>query len=276
MYFSFMKRVMCGWVLFFAYLTANAQFPSMQWPLETATGYTLYPTVFSQLSNPSSLVNLPSAELGLLVEKRFLLRELSMVKAAVAIPVESGAWSMAASFKGSHLFSESGLRLSYARRVTGSMTMGCTLEYVMMRTAGYRNITSPRVHFHLLVFPSDKISAGFYLQNPIPGLLRKATDYLPAPTYSVGVGYDGSEFFSLSFALSKEAQLPLDASMQLRYRPTREFQASLVLLPLSGSIRIGAGWRKNKWGTEVFAAYHARLGLSPALQFVYMMPGKEE
>src|SRR5205814_3599184 len=98
--------------------------------------------VFSFHANQAALAQLNNVAVGIYGEKRFLLNELGLYDAAVAVPTSSGNFGIDARYYGFADYNESQVGLAYARSLGSKVDVGIQFNYYSVRVTGYGNASS--------------------------------------------------------------------------------------------------------------------------------------
>jgi hypothetical protein len=232
--------------------------------------------VFSFHANQAALAKINSISAGIYSENRFLLKELSLYNAAVAIPTHSGNFGFNAGYFGFADYNETQLGLAYARNLGAKVDVGVQFNYYAIRVAGYGN--APAVNFEIgtILHLTGKLSAGVHVYNPVAGKWGVNEEEKLASVYSAGLGYEASENFFISIEIEKEEDKPVNvnAGLQYKFLPQILARAGLSAATSSMYTGIGFGWRSIR--LDATASYHPQLGITPGLLLIFGLNKKEE
>src|SRR5438045_1084491 len=134
-------------IVLFSYLPVIGLSQAVRSPMSSAyTGPGAYSNnhidVFSFHANQAALAKLNNISAGIYGEKRFLLNELGLYDAAIAIPTSSGNFGIDARYYGFADYNESQIGLAYARSLGNKVDVGVQFNYYNIRVAGYGNASS--------------------------------------------------------------------------------------------------------------------------------------
>ncbi|MGD1845311.1 MAG: hypothetical protein ACFB10_07955 [Salibacteraceae bacterium] len=223
--------------------------------------------------NQAGLAWLKRPEVGIYYENRFLVRELGLRGALVAVPVGAGVFGLEVQNFGYSLYRESKYGLSYARKLSPKVAIGVQLNYQRTRIAenyGSNGILTGEVGVRVKVTP--EWTMGAHVFNPsrsrfadfdnerVPTILRIGTDYR----------------FSEKVMLAIETEKDLDQKPVVKVGA--EYQILEVMFIRAGigsnpyRNSFGFGFKFNEVTIDLSAAYHEVLGYSPQASLSYRIP----
>lgn len=231
--------------------------------------------VFSFTSNQASLARLKNANAGVFGEKRFLLQELSLYQAAVALPTTSGNFGFNAEYYGFSDYNESQMGLAYARKLGEKVDVGVQFNYHTVLISGYGNASAVNFEMGTVLHLTDQLHAGVHVYNPVGGKLGKNQEEKLASVYTVGFGYDASEKFFVSTEIEKEEDQPVNVNAGIQYKFLPQLMARAGIASATSQAYFGAGLFLKSFRLDVTAAYHQQLGITPGLLLVFNFNAKE-
>ncbi len=217
--------------------------------------------------NPALLAFNESLSAGFSYENRFNIRQLGTRTAALAIP--SGKASLGALYShfGYSEFSRSMSALACGLRIGEKMSAGIQLDYFMENCPGdYENHHTITFEAGLFFRPSENISAGIHLFNPLPDSWRKST--IPA-AIRAGAGIE------LSRVLFAGAEAEISTGSVLIFRTGLEYEVKEKLLLRAGfssegtSFTFGLGYLFKQVKIDLGFASHEKLGITSSASLVF-------
>ncbi len=231
--------------------------------------------VFSFHSNQAALARMNHISAGVYGEKRFLLNELGLYDAAVAVPTSSGNFGFDARYYGFSDYNESQLGLAYARSLGSKVDVGVQFNYYDVRVAGYGNASTVNFEIGTILHLTDNLNAGLHAYNLIAGKLGKDEDEKLASIYSAGIGYEASEKFFISVEIEKEEDKPVNVNAGLQYKFLPQLLARAGVSAATSTMYFGIGLGVKSIRLDATASYHPQLGITPGLLLLYNFNKKE-
>jgi hypothetical protein len=230
--------------------------------------------VFSFHANQAALAKINTASAGIYAEKRFLLKELGLYNAAVAVPTHSGNFGLDARYYGFADYNETQLGLAYGRSVGNKIDVGVQFNYYSVRIAGYGNVSTVNFEIGTIFHLTDKLNAGLHAYNPVGGKLGKVQEEKLASLYSVGIGYEASEKIFLSAEIEKQEDEPVNVNAGLQYKFLRQLLARAGVSTATSSMYLGIGFGWKSIRMDAMASYHPQLGVTPGLLLIVPLSPK--
>jgi hypothetical protein len=219
-------------------------------------------------SNQAALASLKSFSAGVYGERRFMLADLSLYKAAFALPTSSGVFGFQANYFGSASYNESQVGLAYGRKL-GKIDIGVQFNYYNFKASGYGTASSINFEAGLILHVTNQLETGVHIYNPTGTKIGKqAGEKLPS-IYSAGFGYDVSEKFFMGAEFQKTEDRQVDVSAGLQYRFDEKLFARGGIASATNSFYFGFGFLVNGFRIDVTASVHPQLGVTPALMLLY-------
>ncbi len=224
--------------------------------------------VFSFSSNQASLAQMKGDAFGVYGERRFLMAELNMFSAVVAMPTTKGNFGFQADYFGYKNFNESQLGLAYAGSVGSRLDLGIKFNYYSFRIPGYGNSAAVNFEIGSIAHLTEKFHAGIHFYNPVGATFSKGQNEKLRAIYKMGVGYEASENFLISGEIIKREDLPVNVNVGIQYDFAKQFFARFGIASENGSPFGAAGISWNNLRLDVSAAYHPQLGISPGIMLI--------
>ena len=232
--------------------------------------------VFSFTSNQASLARLKNASAAVYGEKRYLLEELSLYQAAVAVPTKSGNFGFSTGYYGFSDYNETMFGLAYARKLGEKVDVGVQFNYNGVLISGYGNASAINFEIGTVLHLTDKLHAGVHVYNPVGGKLGKNQEEKLASIYSVGFGYDASTKFFMSAEIEKEEDQPVNVNAGMQYKFLPQLMARAGIATATSNAYFGVGLFLKTFRLDVTAAYHQQLGITPGLLLLFNFNAKQD
>ena len=225
--------------------------------------------VFSFHANQAALAEIKTLSVGIYGEKRFLLNELGLYNAAVALPTSSGDFGFDTRYYGFVDYNESQVGLAYGRKLGRKIDIGIQFNYYNVRIAGYGNASALNFELGTIFHLTDNLNAGLEVYNPVGSSLGKQDDEKLASSYSMGLGYDASEKFFMSIEIEKEEDKPINVTAGFQYKFLPQVLARIGISTATSSLYFGIGFGLKLVRLDVTASYHPQLGITPGLSLIF-------
>jgi hypothetical protein len=202
-------------------------------------------------------------------ERWFLLKELSLYNAAIALPTQSGNFGFDARYYGYADYNETQLGLAYGRSVGSKVDIGVQFNYYAVKIAGYGSAKAINFEIGTILHLTDKLNAGVHVYNPVGGKLGKNEEEKLPFVYSGGMGYEASEKFFFSIEIEKEEDKPVNVNAGLQYKFLPRLLARVGVCTANSSMYFGIGFGWGFIRIDATASYHPQLGITPGLLMIF-------
>lgn len=264
-------------LLYFAVFTAISFFAHTQTvrvPVSSAftklNAYsTTYVNAFSFGPNQAALASLQNFSAAIFSERRFLLKELSFYSLALGLPTSHGNFGFKADYFGDATNNESGLGISYGRKLGERIDLGVQFNYYNHKIAGYGSASAINAEGGLILHLTEGLNFGIHIYNPTGVKIGKiAEERLPA-AYSAGFGYELSKKFYIGFEVEKIEDQPVNINVGLQYYFQEKMIASAGITSASSSYFLGFGVWLKSFQLNAVATVHPQLGITPGLLLLF-------
>jgi len=221
--------------------------------------------VFSFHSNQAALAKLNNASAGVYGERRFLLEELSLYNAVIAVPTHSGNFGLDGRYYGFADYNETQLGLAYGRSLGSKIDIGVQFNYYAVRVAGYGTASTINFEIGTILHLTEKLNAGVHVYNPVGSALGRAEEEKLASLYAAGFGFEGSDKFFVSAEIEKEEGQPVNVNVGLQYKFLEQLMARIGISSAASSMYFGVGIKWKLFRLDATASYHQQLGITPGL-----------
>lgn len=273
------KKLSC--VIFFLGIGVSSYSQTLRTPVTAVfTRLTTYSTVhahaFSFGANQAALGTVKDLSAGIYSERRFLLKELSLYSAAVAVPTPSGNFGLKGDYFGDASYNEAGLGLAYGRTLGDKIDLGVQFNYYSFKVAGYGSASCINAEGGMMVHVTEGFNIGVHLYNPTGVSIGKnAEERLPA-IYSAGLGYDVSEKFFIGAEVQKVEDQPVTINTGVHYYFDEKMFASAGIASATATYYLGFGVMLKNMQLNAVASIHPQLGVTPGLLLLFNVAKRNE
>ena len=221
-------------------------------------------------NNQAGLAYLNSVVAGVYFENKFLVKDLSMQAATLAIPFKPGTLAISYRFFGYSKYYESKAGLAFGRKFSKYFSAGVQVDYLQTHIAeGYGNYNTVVAEIGLLANPSKNFTIGFHLFNP-NRIKHKTVPEEKVPTIArLGLGYSFDGKALLVFETEK------DLEQKPVYKGGIEIEMLRKLYLRGGyatgyeQLSFGLGYKFKRLAADIAFARHYVLGFTPHLSLAY-------
>jgi len=222
---------------------------------------------WSSFQNQALLAYNKTLSAGLNYENRFNISQLGTHSAGILIPSGRATLGIIYSHFGYPAFRRQMAGVACGLLLSQKISAGIQADYYSEKTSGeYDNYQMVTFEAGILIRPSDNISLGIHLFNPVPNLLRRS--FLPA-TLRVGGGIMLS---SVIFA-GAEAEMSSKDNLLIRtgfeYKPGRNIFFRGGFSSENTSFTIGFGYMLRSIKLDLAFATHDKLGITSAASIIF-------
>jgi hypothetical protein len=157
-------------------------------------------------------------------------------------------------------------------QLSEQISAGIQIDYYAVRTCNkFANYQSLTFEMGILIHPSDNISAGIHLFNPVPNSLRKS--FLPS-SLTACVGIELNKLLLAAAELTMSYGKPLVIRMGFDYEAVKNLHIRGGFASENTSFSFGAGLTVHAVIIDIGFATHERLGVTTAVSLTFLLRGK--
>lgn len=216
--------------------------------------------------NPSLAALISKPSLGLYVQKKYMLRELSMAVLAASIPIHDDGLTVAAKVFGTADYRERTFVIGYGKTF-GVVTAGISTAYTNIKIAATKSSVLHNTISSIIKI-NEEITAGLTVTNP-RFLAAKQNELKGIPTYTFGIGWQPSPITYFGFEALKESESSPSIQFLLQYLFSTQFMFSLGWSVTTNQPCVSFSWRPKQIRIETGTAYHPTLGTTPFANFIF-------
>jgi len=268
---SSLLKISVSLCFIFLSLTASGDDPYRQYAGagEAGMGYVcvMKSSFWSSFHNQASLASNNLFTAGFNYENRFGIRELGTSSAGMIIPAGRASIGAIYSHFGYTDFKRDLAGLACGLKLANKLSAGVQIDYFSERTPGeYRNNQFITCEAGLLLTPSDNLSIGIHLFNPVPNSIRKTS--IPS-ILRTGVGT------KLSESLFAGIEAEMSTGKNLIFRTGLDYEASKNLWIRGGfctennSFSFGLGYLTKIVMIDLGFRSHEKLGVTSSASLIF-------
>ena len=233
--------------------------------------------VWSAQHNQAGLGFVRDISAGAYYENRFMLKELSVKGAVVAIPVKAGTFGLCITNFGYSLYNENKYSLSFAKAFGDKLSAAVAMDYLTTKIAeGYGSKGVLAAEVGIQARPIEGLSIGVHVFNPTCTKLVDYNDERVPTIIRLGADYTFSHKVILAIETEKDMAKKAVFKAGLEYKVVKEFylRGGISTNPTIGSFGFGINMKNLK--IDFSAGYHQVLGFSPQLGLTYIFKKEQK
>jgi hypothetical protein len=231
-----------------------------------------YSDIWSTYHNQAGLAFVKNVEIGAYYENRFLVKELGLRSAAIAVPVgKLGAFGLNTTFFGYATYNEKKAGLSYAKKFGDKIAAGIQLDYLntFFNDEFYGSRTSFTTEAGLIAEPIANLKIGAHIFNPTKEKIAEYGDEHIPVIMRLGASYKFSEKVLLSSEVEKDVDFDNVFKTGLEYHPVEALYIRVGIASNPTLSCFGFGFRLKQFIVDMSTQYHQVLGFSPQFSLGY-------
>lgn len=227
--------------------------------------------VWSAQHNQAGLGFLKDASAGAYYENRFMLKELSLKGAVVALPIKAGTFGLCITNFGYSAYSENKYSLSFAKAFGNKLSAAVAMDYLTTKIAeGYGSKGVLAAEAGIQAKPMEGLTIGLHVFNPTRAKIADYNNERIPTIIRFGGDYAFSEKVTLAVETEKDIAKKAVFKVGIEYKVVKEFylRGGISTNPTIGSFGFGINMKNFK--LDFSAGYHQVLGFSPQLGLTYV------
>lgn len=232
--------------------------------------------VWSVHHNQAGLGQIRQLTAGVYYESRFLMPELALNSAVLAIPMGQGAWGVSVRNYGFRLYQENKIGIAYGRRFGDLLSIGMQLNWHATRFSEYYGAASAfTVEAGAQYRAGKRVILAAHIFNPGQAKFAEFDDErIPAAIR-----------FGMQYRFSKQVLMVGEIENSMYQKPVLragiEYMPSSVLYVRAGvsgnpiNSCFGFGLRWKKFQMDMAGTFHPVLGFTPKFSLTFQ-PGENE
>jgi len=236
---------------------------------EAGMGYTciMKNGFWTSFHNQASLAYNNSFSFGFNYENRFTIKELGTRSVGIIIPAEKASIGVFYSHFGYIDFRREMTGLACGMKLSEKVSAGVQVDYLSERTSGeYNNNQSVTFETGLIVTPSENVSIGIHLFNPVPNSIRK--NYLPtAMRVGTGINLNRLLFAAIEAEIITGSKLNIKTGFE--YEAAKKFWLRGGFNTSNSSFSFGLGYLVKIAQIDIGFSTHEKLGVTSTVSLIF-------
>ncbi|MBK7627060.1 MAG: hypothetical protein IPJ16_07625 [Bacteroidales bacterium] len=268
---SSLLKISVSLCFIFLSLTASGDDPYRQYAGagEAGMGYScvMKRSFWSSFHNQASLAYSKSFSAGFNYENRFGIRELGTSSAGIIVPAGKASIGAIYSHFGYTDFKRDLAGLACGLKLADKLSAGIQVDYFSERTPGeYSNNQFLTCEAGLLLTPSDNISIGIHLFNPVPNSIRKTS--VPS-ILRTGLGTNLSETLFAGIEAEMSTGRNLIIRTGLDYEASKNIWIRGGFCTENNSFSFGLGYLTKIVMIDLGFRTHDKLGVTSSASLIF-------
>ena len=223
--------------------------------------------VWSVNNNQAGLGYLKKFSAGVYYENRFLLKELNLKSAVIALPTKDGTFALSINSFGFSLYSQNKYALAYGKTFGEKFSAGMQMDCFTTKFAeGYGKLNEFAVEMGIQAKPINKLIIGMHIFNP--RLSKAPEDGIPTQM-RLGFNYLFSEKVFLAIETEKGFNSALEFKAGIEYFPIKDIYLRAGVSTNPSLNAFGLGLNLNQLKIDLSTSFHAVLGFSSCIGLIY-------
>jgi hypothetical protein len=222
---------------------------------------------WSSFHNQASLANNKSFAFGFNYENRFSIKELGTRSVGMVIPAGKASLGAVYSHFGYTDFKRELTGLACGLKLSDKISAGVQIDYFSEKTSGeYPNKQSVTFETGLLVAPSENVTVGINLFNPVPNSMRKTS--LPSSLrIGTGTALNNLLFAGIEAEMSSWTRLIIRTGFE--YKAAKNFWLRGGFSTSNNSFSFGLGYLAKLAQLDMGFVTHEKLGVTSSVSLVF-------
>jgi hypothetical protein len=218
--------------------------------------------------NAATLPHLDGFAAAFYSEKRYMTKGLNVLVVTAAYGRQSHSASLVLQHFGNPDFNERRIGLNYGKSL-GSIQIGALIHYHTFSITGNSPASVINAGISTIWHVSEKVFACMQMSNP--GIFASGNQKaLRAPTaINMGFGFQVSDQVYTGMEIKKEEGRSKQVFFALHYRPHEKIVTKFCWSTGNNQPFFTIGWILKNLRFESGCSYHAVLGLTPSISFIY-------
>ena len=236
-----------------------------------ADAFTSQTGLWSLFHNPAGLGKIKDPEAGVFIENRFLLKELSLGAAGVALPVTSGAFGIGFHTMGFSAYRESQFSAAYAHRLGPHLRGGVQFNYqrISIPEDGYGSKGTFTADAGLQAQLSKQLWLGAVVHNLTRARLNNYQDERLPTVMSLGLGYKPSDKVLVTGDVEKNVHFPVSFRAGVDYQIVKVLHLRTGFATRPNLFAVGLGLQMGDFMLDIASQFQQLLGQTPQLSITY-------
>jgi hypothetical protein len=250
-------------------ISQNARSPVVAYYTTSGAYSKNFSDAFSVNGNVAALARVKQFTAGVYGEQRFMLAEVGLYSAVIAMPTKSGNFALITDYFGYSSYNETQLSIGYGKKILEKLDIGARFNYYSIRIPAYGKASAVNFELGSILHITDQLFSGISIYNPFGSKLGKNNNEKLSPVYKAGLGYEFSSAFFTAVEVIKEQSSDVNIHAGFQYKPLKQLFARAGVITGNTSYYFGIGYLYKHLRLDVTASLHQQLGISPGLLLLF-------
>lgn len=227
--------------------------------------------VWGTFHNQAGLAGMEHFSGGVFYGSRFLIDELSLAAASLALPIKSGTFGLSFSQFGKGTFKEHRIGLAFAKSLSPKIQAAIQLDYLSKimpeneRAKGFATFEAGVIYA-----VNRNIVLGSHVFNPIRGGIETPNGKQKMPAiFRIGGHYQFNEMVLVAMETQKAGENPFMVKTGIEFFAVENLALRFGFSGRPVQYTAGIGYRFGKIITDIAFSYHGNLGLTPSVSIQF-------
>lgn len=222
-------------------------------------------------ANPAVISGTQTLTVQTSYKRHFFAKELISAAISLVLPINRYSFGLNLQRTGSPDFNNSSVALTFTKQFGPNLSIGLRANYHQIHISNYGTTNGFSLTAGTLYEFNNKLSIGFYLNNPSKEAYHTKSINITIPTSGhFGIAYQASAKFIIATTLSKQLHTPLDVAIGFDYQLIKSFsiRSAISLKPFKqyGGIAINS----SSFIIDIAFTRHPSFGYSPQITIGYV------
>lgn len=221
--------------------------------------------IYAGVNNIGALAFLEKHAIGISTQRKFMLNELSAHQLIFIQPVNFGVFSYHINYFGYHLYNETNIGISYARKFTKALSMGLGVSY--RHTKLVHQKVQPQVIISLGM--QSKLSPHFYMGFFLSTPIHSSKKLIEPPKLRIGGSYQQNNLLKLFFEVENSLLYRSFLRLGVEYRVFDQLSLRTGFRTDQFAFSTGIGLFLKNLQIDISLQQHLDLGTTPSTSASY-------
>lgn len=214
---------------------------------------------WSFFNNVGSMDRHEDSELGVSVDQRFGLKELSTFSLAGLVKSEVGTFGFGVSRFGGELFNKQQLGIGFSNTLE-IVSLGAKVDWFQTQIEGFGTGNSFLISMGGVAQLGPEVALGAHFSNLTQSKLSKNSDQALPTLVQLGIGYFPTRSLAIHTELEKDVDLPAVFKLGIEYALSEWILLRTGVNSQPSRLSFGIGIRKSKFGFDYAYGQNSALG----------------
>ncbi len=227
---------------------------------------------WSVFGNQAGMIPVNGLESGISCSNYFMLKELALKSAFVALPYDKNVFAVSFYRFGNKDYNENKVGLGFSKEIMPGFSAGFQFNYLYIHFP--ENDKSPgdfSIEGGIQYYMNQNLVFGAHYFNPFQSGIKTASFKYKIPClFRFGTGYRVNETLFLACEFEKDLQFDIQTKFGVEYKCTEHFWVRGGLAGNPELYSLGIGYSAKRLTTDFAWQYNYRLGNTPSVAISYL------